>query len=75
MCSSDLQLRQGLIQAAVRAEVAQALTKVKVVHYNPDGTVQTPQQAAGPHVPGGSTALPAPAAAGPGTTPSGTGGE
>ena len=62
------QLRQQLIQAAVRGEVNQALTRVKVVHYNPDGTVQTPQQAAGKGVPGGSTALPAPAAPGPGTT-------
>ncbi len=70
------QLRQSLIQAAVRAEVAQAVTKVKVVHYNPDGTVQTPGQAMGGRpVPGGSTALPAPAVAGPGTTTPGTGGE
>ena len=63
------QLRQGLIQAAVREAVNQAVSKVKVVHYNPDGSVQkpTPASTAG-KAPGGAGALPAPASPAPGTT-------
>lgn len=62
------QIRQKLIQEAVRKEVDQAVAKVKVVRYNPDGSVQKPQAPGAKPVPGGSTALPAPASPGPGTT-------
>jgi peptidyl-prolyl cis-trans isomerase C len=63
------QLRQSLIQAAVREAVNKAVAKVKVVHYNPDGSVQkpTPATAAG-KAPGAVGALPAPATPAPGTT-------
>ena len=60
-------IRQQLLQQAVRQAVQQAVTKVTVVRYNPDGSVQKPAPA-GPKVPGPTSALPAPAAAGPGTT-------
>jgi peptidyl-prolyl cis-trans isomerase C len=63
------QIRQGLIQAAVRAEVKQAMGRVTVVHYNPDGTVMKPQAVAGKAgVPGGAAAVPAPPTPAPGTT-------
>lgn len=61
------QLRQGIIQAAVRKEVSQATAKVKIVRYNPDGTVEKPTPSKA--VPGTPTQLPAPASPGPGTTP------
>ncbi len=54
------QIRQGLLQAAVRQAVQQAMTKVKVVQYNPNGSVQQPTAA--PKIPGGAP-LPGPGAA------------
>ena len=60
------QIRQQLLQTAVRQAVQQAVSKVSVVRYNPDGTVQKPEPT--PKVPGPTSALPAPAAPGPGTT-------
>ncbi len=61
------QIRQGLIQASVRQAVKQAMSKVKVVQYNPDGSVQKPAPPVKP--PGGASALPAPASPAPGQSP------
>ena len=60
------QIRQGLIQAAVRQAVKNAVSKVKVVQFNPDGSVQKP---AAPVKATGSTALPSPASPTPGQSP------
>lgn len=55
------QLKQGLVQQAVREAVNKAVAGVKVVHYNPDGTVAKPQAAPA----GAAPASAAPASAAP----------